>query len=182
MMRAQIDRDMESYNEKEENIRNVRRDAGRLGGLAKASKSSKTKQTVANVAKDKDKDKDKDKEETSPDGDVKKDPAVAAVMSAYMDRINPNVSEQLVAEMLGFLRVMGQECCLRAIQIAQDERKTQWSYVRGILRAKQAQGVRCLADWDKIDDERERRKQDGGHSGSVGDQNTGTRLPGITYL
>lgn len=110
------------------------------------------------------------------------DPAVAAVMSAYMDRINPNVSEQLVAEMLGFLQVMGQECCLRAIQIAQDERKTQWSYVRGILRAKQAQGVRCLADWDKIDDARERRKQNGGHSGAGGPKDTGTHLPGVTYL
>lgn len=109
------------------------------------------------------------------------DPAVAAVMSAYMDRINPNVSEQLAAEMLGFIQVMGQECCLRAIQIAQDERKTQWSYVRGILRAKQAQGVRCLADWDAIDAERERRKQSGGHSDDGGSQNPGTRLPGI-YL
>ena len=89
------------------------------------------------------------------------DPAVAAVMSAYMDRINPNVSEQLVAEMRGFLRDMGQECCLRAIQIAQDERKTQWSYVRGILRSKQAQGVRCLADWDAVEAKREKEKRGG---------------------
>ena len=99
--------------------------------------------------------------EISPDGDTKKDPAVAAVMSAYMDRINPNVSEQLVAEMLGFLQAMGQECCLRAIQIAQDERKTQWSYVRGILRSKQAQGVRCLADWDAIEAKHENKKRGG---------------------
>ena len=97
--------------------------------------------------------------ELSPDGDSKKDTAVAAVMSAYMDRINPSVSEQLVAEMLGFIQVMGQECCLRAIRIAQDERKTQWSYVRGILRSKQAQGVRCLADWDAIEAQREKKKQ-----------------------
>lgn len=89
------------------------------------------------------------------------DPAVAAVMSAYMDRINPNVSEQLVAEMLGFLQTMGQECCLRAIQIAQDERKTQWSYVRGILRSKQAQGVRCLADWDAVEEKHEKKKRGG---------------------
>ena len=99
--------------------------------------------------------------ELSPDGDSKKDPAVAAVMSAYMDRINPNVSEQLVAEMRGFLRTMGQECCLRAIQIAQDERKTQWSYVRGILRSKLAQGVQCLADWDAVEAKREKEKRGG---------------------
>lgn len=82
-------------------------------------------------------------------------------MSAYMDRINPNVSEKLAAEMLGFLKTMGQECCLRAIQIAQDERKTQWSYVRGILRSKQAQGVRCLADWDAVEAKREKEKLGG---------------------
>lgn len=94
--------------------------------------------------------------EISPDGDTKK-AAVAAVMSAYMDRINPNVSDQLIAEMQGFIQTMGQEVCLRAIQVAQDERKTNWSYIRGILRSKQSQGVRCLADWDRIEAQREKK-------------------------
>lgn len=92
--------------------------------------------------------------EISSDEDIKK-ADLGVVMSAYMDRINPNVSEQLIAEMQGFLRTMGKEVCLRAIQHAQDERKSQWSYVRGILRTKQSQGVRCLADWNAVEAQRE---------------------------
>lgn len=160
MMRAQIDRDEAAMDD----LSAIRSAAGKKGAEAKLSRSKQNKQMPdlhSKTSKGKDKDKDKDEKETSPDGDVKKDPAVAAVMTAYMDRINPNVSEQLVAEMIGFLQVMGQECCLRAIQIAQDERKTQWSYVRGILRSKQSQGVRCLADWDAIEEQREKKKQGG---------------------
>lgn len=98
--------------------------------------------------------------EISPDGDIKKTD-FGVVMSAYMDRINPNVSEQLIAEMRGFLQAMGKECCLRAIQIAQDERKTNWSYIRGILRSKQSQGVKCLTDWDALETQREASRKGG---------------------
>lgn len=66
MMRAQIDRDSDAFDEKEEKKRNARREAGRLGGLAKASKAGKSKRTMANVAKEKEEDEDEDEDTIPP--------------------------------------------------------------------------------------------------------------------
>lgn len=92
----------------------------------------------------------------SPDGDMKRS-AVAAVMSAYLDKITATPSQTSLEELKGYAETMGAECCLRAIDIALDERKASWSYIRGILRSKASQGVRCLADWDRIEAERRER-------------------------
>ena len=91
------------------------------------------------------------------DADAKSgvNPDLAVVMDAYMNRINPMPSEICIGEMKGFLASMGRDVCLTAIQIAQDKRITDWGYVRKILRNKQSQGVKCLADWDRIEEERE---------------------------
>lgn len=82
-------------------------------------------------------------------------PAPSAAVAYYANRINPTASERSIAELEAFERAMGTDVCKRAIDTALDERKTTWSYIRGILRAKQAQGVKCLADWDKLEEKRE---------------------------
>ena len=82
--------------------------------------------------------------------------AVAAVMSAYQDKINPQLSERSRDELAGFARVMGAEVCLRAIDAALDAKKANWPYIKAILQAKQAQGVRCLADWDALEERRQK--------------------------
>lgn len=102
--------------------------------------------------------------ETSPDGEVKK-AAIAAVMSAYLDKINPQLSERSRDELAGFVEVMGAECCLRAIDIALDNKAAKWPYIKSILQTKQSQGVRCLADWDAA--EEQRRKPQTTQSGNV---------------
>lgn len=84
--------------------------------------------------------------------------AASAVLSAYLDKINPMASQASLEELRGYAEVMGEACCLRAFDIALDEKKAAWSYIRGILRAKMSQGVRCLADWDAEDERRERGK------------------------
>lgn len=45
---------------------------------------------------------------------------------------------------------MGPEVCLRAMDIALDEKKATWSYIRAILQDKYDRGVRCLEDWDAL--------------------------------
>lgn len=75
-----------------------------------------------------------------------RDPAIAKVMSAYMDRINPTPSQICVDELSGFARELGAEVCIHAMSVALDEKKTQWSYIRAILRDYRNDGVRCLAD------------------------------------
>lgn len=93
----------------------------------------------------------------SDDGDKGPDP-VAAVITAYMDKVNPTPSQIAISELSGFVKTMGAACCLRAIDIALDEKKATWSYIRGILRAKHAQGVKSLSDWDKADAARDAAK------------------------
>lgn len=82
----------------------------------------------------------------------------SVVLSAYANKINPCPSEMAIAELRSFVESMGQDCCLRAIDIALDEKKASWSYIRGILKAKRDQGVKCLADWDLVDEQREAQK------------------------
>ena len=86
--------------------------------------------------------------------------AIATVMSAYLDKINANPSQQSLDELKGYVEQMGPECCQRAFDIALDEKKTSWSYIRAILRNKLAQGVRCLADWDAVEDKRKGEGED----------------------
>lgn len=81
---------------------------------------------------------------------------VAAVISAYANKINSCPSETCIGELKGFVGQMGAECCLRAMNIALDEKKTSWSYIRAILQSKLRQGVRCLADWDELEEGRKR--------------------------
>ncbi len=72
-------------------------------------------------------------------------------MSAFLDKVSPTPSQTSIDELKAYVKSMGAEVCLRAIDIALDAKKANWSYIRAILRNKQAQGVRCLADWDQLE-------------------------------
>lgn len=82
------------------------------------------------------------------------DAAVAAVMSAFLNKINPMASQTCLDELKGYVEEMGPDCCLRAFDIALDSKKTTWAYIKGILRSKLSQGVRCIADWDALEEKR----------------------------
>ena len=83
----------------------------------------------------------------------------SVVLASYANRVNPMPTETCRAELETFVRELGADVCLRAIDVAIDERKTSWSYIRGILRAKKEQGVRSLADWDRADEQRQAGKK-----------------------
>lgn len=83
-----------------------------------------------------------------------RDPVLAAVMTAFMDKINPTPSPMCIEELTAFAKLMGSECCIRAMDIALDAKKANWTYIRAILRTKLQQGVKCLADWDEIEERR----------------------------
>ena len=87
-----------------------------------------------------------------------RDPVIAKVMSAYMDRINPTPSQICVDELVGFTRELGAEVCVHAMSVALDEKKTQWSYIRAILRGYRDDGVRCLADIQAREEKRGRNR------------------------
>lgn len=98
--------------------------------------------------------------ETETEDELRAREAVAAVMNAYLEKVNPQMSERGRDELIGFVEVMGPDVCIRAIDAALDAKKANWQYIRAILQTKQAQGVRCLADWDAV--EAERKKLHGG--------------------
>ena len=160
MMRAQIDRDSAEYKDYCEK----QAENGKKGGRPKKPKNPPLsgKPTASQKSQDKDEDKDEDKdkdEDGGKDNAPARDPAVAAVMSAYLDKINPQLSERSRDELAGFVQAMGAEVCLRAIDTALDAKKASWPYVRAILQAKQGSGVRCLADWDDLEENRRKNQE-----------------------
>lgn len=179
MMKAQIDRDFAAWREKDESLHDVRADAGRKGGQARASKGKQGQANQANASKGK---QTKHKTKTTdndyglltndnttppipPSADnaaaawaAGYDPAYGEVMSALLDFI-PEASEIARGEMTAYYQELGREICLRAIWTARDERKGGFSYIRGILRRCQKEGIRTLADWDRAAREKEARSE-----------------------
>lgn len=98
------------------------------------------------------------------------DEGLAAVMSAYLDRVNPTPSPRSLDELKGYVARLGPEVCLRAIDKALDAGKARWDYIRGILRRLEGDGIRSLAQWEQQEAERERQKQgaQGGPPGGSG--------------
>lgn len=86
----------------------------------------------------------------------------SVVLAAYMDKINATPSERCITELLNYQAKMGAECCLRAIDIALDAKKTSWNYIRAILQNKHEQGVKCLAEWDESEEQRQKGGANGG--------------------
>lgn len=86
------------------------------------------------------------------------DPAYGEVMTALLNYI-PQASEIARGEMTAFYETLGRDLCLRAIYTAMDERKSGFSYIRGILHRCQQEGIRTLADWDRAAQEKEARKE-----------------------
>lgn len=105
-----------------------------------------------------------------------RDPAIAKVMRAYMDRINPTPSQLCVDELIGFARELGAEVCVHAMSVALDEKKTQWSYIRAILRGYRDDGVRCLADIQAREEKRGKNRAREPDRKSSGFQRHGDRL------
>lgn len=76
-------------------------------------------------------------------------------MNAFMNRIDPTPSRDCVEKLAAYIDVMGADCCLRAIQIADDNNARRWSYVRSILQDKCRDGVRNLEQWDALEAKRQ---------------------------
>lgn len=178
MMRAQLDRDAESYAE----ISSKRSEAGKKSAQAKANKRKQNQQesdlpNKTNQDKDQDKDEDKDQEKDQDKENSLSAPAAAAAAALAREReekksenpaLNrvltefrkniPSPSPTSVEELTGFVDSLGAEVCLRAIYRAADAGVMKWTYIRGILRSCEREDIRSLADWDKQAAERESAK------------------------
>jgi len=66
------------------------------------------------------------------------------VMSYYMDKINPTPSAMAIECLKGYTRSLSADVVLHALQVAQDERKTGWSYIHAILSRYERDGLKTL--------------------------------------
>ena len=113
-----------------------------------------------------------------PDGAANE--GLGAVMSLFLNRINPTPSQTSLDELKGYAETLSPEVCLKAINKAIDggAEKQNWNYIRGILRNLAKQKVRNVADWDRLEAERERRKHGANRKGPGPDHGKDTGPPG----
>lgn len=133
--------------------------SGKKGGQAKQSGSKQEANGKQNASKKENEEEKENEYEIEGEDECPPKSPFSVVLALYANRVNPVPSETCRAELETFVRELGADVCLRAIDVAIDERKTSWSYIRGILRAKKEQGVRSLADWDRADEQHQAGKK-----------------------
>lgn len=120
---------------------------------------SKPEQSGSHIEGEKEGEREREEEEEYPPTPL----AVGVVQTSeavkdFLDRVNPSTPYSMLQELAEYEKILGTAVCKRAFDIALGEQKTAWSYVKGILRNCQSRGIRCLADWDAL--EQKRDKQD----------------------
>ena len=69
---------------------------------------------------------------------------LSRVMNFYFDRVNPTPSPMSIDELKHYTSSLGADVVLHALGIALDERKTGWSYIRGILSRYERDGLKNM--------------------------------------
>lgn len=86
------------------------------------------------------------------------DQELAKVMNLYLNRVNALPSPDCIDELKSYTKLLGADVCCKAINIALDDKKASWSYIKGILASYSRDGVRSLADVQEREARREAEK------------------------
>lgn len=156
-----IRRDIDESLEAQESISAARSEAGKQGGRPKAKKANAFEESKKSHGQGQGQGQGHGHGQgQGQDNSARaRDPALAAVIDAYRSRICATPSTSSMDELKGYVERMGPECCQKAIDAAVDAGVRSWAYVRSILQAREAQGVKSLEDWQRADEEHERRKK-----------------------
>lgn len=79
-------------------------------------------------------------------------------VSAYLEKVSPSLSSQSQGDLSNFEDQLGTEVCLHAFDVALDNGKNSWSYIKAILQRWSTAGVKCLADVEALEVQHERGK------------------------
>lgn len=82
------------------------------------------------------------------------DDGLAKVMDFAFSRINPSLSQGAISDLKFFYELLGADVTIHAMQVALDEKKTSWSYIRAILNRYRRDGLDSL---QKVMEAEERR-------------------------
>ena len=85
---------------------------------------------------------------------AREDPAIALVFNYFFDHVCKQITPRAADELKLYIQNMDAECCVRAMDEPIEHNAMSWSYINGILKAKYQQGVRCIADWDAMEQRR----------------------------
>lgn len=161
MVKAQIDRDREKYEEK------CRKNAekGRLGGRPpKAGKAVAFSESPESQGKGKGEGKGKGKEEAAYAANAR-EAALGAVLSHYQDCITPTPPSTVAQLLIAYTDELGPDVVIHAIDEAVNQRKLTWSYIQAILQRYSREGLNTLVkvEADEIaKSQRKAGKQAGG--------------------
>lgn len=122
------------------------------------------KQTASKKEVEKEKEGEIEKEKEDEDECPPSPPVVNIVQASnavadFLNRVNPSAASSTLLELAEYEKTLGTDVCKRAFDVALGEKKTNWAYIRGILRNCEARGIRSLADWEAGE---QKRKRDGG--------------------
>lgn len=73
----------------------------------------------------------------------------SSVIQSYQKKMT--LSKYAQMELGQFVKKIGTECCLKALETAQEKGILAWAYARGILKQKQEQGVTNLQQWEEVE-------------------------------
>ena len=77
------------------------------------------------------------------------DPDFGAVMSYFMDHINPMPSSIATSALQHYTEALCADVAIHAMQICQDVRHTTWPYLRKILMRYEQQGIKTMQDVER---------------------------------
>lgn len=160
MVKAQIDRDREKYEEK------CRKNAekGRLGGRPpKAGKAVAFSESSKSQGKGKGEGKGKGKEEAAYAANAR-EAALGAVLSHYQDCITPTPPSTVAQLLIAYTDELGPDVVTHAIDEAVNQRKLTWSYIQAILQRYSREGLDTLAKVEADELAKAQRKA-GKHAG-----------------
>lgn len=154
-----IRRDIDESLEAQESISAARSEAGKQGGRPKAKKANAFEESKKSHGQGQGQGHGHGQGQGQDNSARARDPAAAEVIDAYRNRINATPSPSSMQELMSYVDQMGPACCIKAIDAAVDAGGKSWTYVRAILQSRLSQGVKSLEDWQRADEEHERRKK-----------------------
>lgn len=140
-------------------------ESGKRGGMSKQTGSKQEANIkLEQPGREKEKEGEKEKENENEDECLYsdgRDPGLASVMTEYMNQIEPHPSYTSTESIKAYVKELGPDVCLKAIEAAINAGARNWNYVNAVLQNKQRQGIRSLADWERQEARRQHKPADG---------------------
>lgn len=152
MVKAQIDRDREKYEEK----CRANSEKGKLGGRPKKAEKAAAF-FESQKSQDKGKGEGEGKEEAANAANAR-EAVLSSVLSHYQDCITPTPPSTVAQLLIAYTDELGADVVIHAIDEAVNQRKLTWSYIQAILQRYSREGLNTLAMVEADELAKSRRK------------------------